>query len=206
MQRNNIFRRLFFSRTNRYNNEITYNDTKKIMREEANSYLIDVRSKQEYNEYHLPNSINLPVYNIEKDINTITNDVDSVIILYCQMGSRSRKALEKLERLGYKVSPKFDEPRADIVQTIELGSADKLIKFCQGIQMGSPIDSNVVPEPSAMAGYDDQVIMAAGTFTEGSTIELSCDGPIREPYIAYMQGGLTYEYGKLGILKALSVL
>ena len=111
-----------------------------------------------------------------------------------------------LERLGYKVSPKFDEPRADIVQTIELGDADKLIKFCQGIQMGSPIDSYVVPEPSDMGGYDDKVIMAAGTFTEGSTIELSCDGPIREPYIAYMQGGLTYEYGKLGILKALSAL
>ena len=111
-----------------------------------------------------------------------------------------------LEKLGYKVEPKYDEPRADIVQTIELGSAEKLIKFCQGIQMGSPIDSSVIPEPSEMAGYDDKVIMAAGTFTEGSTIELSCDGPIREPYIAYMQGGLTYEYGKLGILKALSVL
>ena len=111
-----------------------------------------------------------------------------------------------LEKLGYNVNPKYDEPRADIVQTIELGDADKLIKFCQGIQMGSPIDSNVIPEPSGMAGYDDQVIMAAGTFTQGSTIELSCDGPIREPYIAYMQGGLTYEYGKLGILKALSVL
>ena len=111
-----------------------------------------------------------------------------------------------LENLGYNVNPKYDETRADIVQTIELGEAEKLIKFCQGIQMGSPIDSNVIPEPSGMAGYDDQVIMAAGTFTEGSTIELSCDGPIREPYIAYMQGGLTYEYGKLGILKALSVL
>lgn len=111
-----------------------------------------------------------------------------------------------LEKMGYNVNPKYDEPRADIVQTIELGDANKLIKFCQGIQMGSPIDSNVIPEPSGMAGYDDQVIMAAGTFTEGSTIELSCDGPIREPYIAYMQGGLTYEYGKLGILKALSVL
>ena len=111
-----------------------------------------------------------------------------------------------LERLGYNVNPKYDEPRADIVQTIELGDSDKLIKFCQGIQMGSPIDSNVIPEPSGMAGYDDQVIMAAGTFTQGSTIELSCDGPIREPYIAYMQGGLTYEYGKFGILKALSVL
>ena len=111
-----------------------------------------------------------------------------------------------LERLGYNVSPKYNEPRADIVQTIELSTADKLIKFCQGIQMGSPIDSNVIPEPSGMAGYDDQIIMAAGTFTQGSTIELSCDGPIREPYIAYMQGGLTYEYGKFGILKALSIL
>ena len=111
-----------------------------------------------------------------------------------------------LEKKGYNVNPKYDETRADIVQTIELGSAEKLIKFCQGIQMGSPIDANVIPEPSGMAGYDDQVIMAAGTFTQGSTIELSCDGPIREPYIAYMQGGLTYEYGKLGILKALSVL
>lgn len=111
-----------------------------------------------------------------------------------------------LEKLGYKVNPKYDEPRADIVQTIELGDAKKLIKFCQGIQTGSPIDSNVIPEPSEMAGYDDEVIMAAGTFTEGSTIELSCDGPIRAPYIAYMQGGLTYEYGKFGILKALSSL
>ena len=111
-----------------------------------------------------------------------------------------------LERLGYNVDPKYDEKRADIVQTIELGEADKLIKFCQGIQMGSPIDSNVIPEPSDMGGYDDKIIMAAGTFTEGSTIELSCDGPIRSPYIAYMQGGLTYEYGKLGIMKALSIL
>ena len=78
-----------------------------------------------------------------------------------------------------------------------------MIKFCQGIQKGSPIDSSVVPEPSPMGGYEDEVIMAAGTFTEGSTIELSCDGPIREPYIAYMQGGLTYDYGKYGILKAI---
>ena len=111
-----------------------------------------------------------------------------------------------LEKMGYKVDPVFNEKRADIVQTIELGEADELIKFCQGIQQGSPIDSNVIPEPSDMGGYDDKIIMAAGTFTEGSTIELSCDGPIRPPYIAYMQGGLTYEYGKLGIMKALSIL
>lgn len=108
-----------------------------------------------------------------------------------------------LERLGYDVDPKFDELRADIVQTIKLGTEDKLVKFCQGIQKGSPIDSNVIPVPSEMGGYEDKVIMAAGTFTEGSTIELSCDGPIREPFIAYMQGGLTYNYGKFGILKAI---
>ncbi len=108
-----------------------------------------------------------------------------------------------LEKLGYKVEPKYDEPRADIVQTVHLGSAEKLVKFCQGIQKGSPIDSQVIPEPGDMGGYEDKVIMAAGTFTEGSTIELSCDGPIREPYIAYLQGGLTYEYGKYGILKAI---
>lgn len=108
-----------------------------------------------------------------------------------------------LEKLGYNVEPKYNEERADIVQTIHLGTKEKLIKFCQGIQKGSPIDSNVVPEPSPMGGYEDEVIMAAGTFTEGSTIELSCDGPIREPYIAYLQGGLTYDYGKYGIIKAI---
>ena len=108
-----------------------------------------------------------------------------------------------LEKLGYQVEPKYTEKRADIVQTIHLGSAEKLIQFCQGIQKGSPIDSNVIPEPGDMGGYEDKVIMAAGTFTEGSTIELSCDGPIRPPYIAYLQGGLTYEYGKYGILKAI---
>lgn len=108
-----------------------------------------------------------------------------------------------LEKLGYSVDPKFNEKRTDIVQTISLGTEENLVKFCQGIQKGSPIDSNVIPEPSEMGGYEDKVIMAAGTFTQGSTIELSCDGPIREPYTAYMQGGLTYEYGKFGILRAI---
>lgn len=108
-----------------------------------------------------------------------------------------------LEKLGYLVEPKFEEERADIVQTIHLGNEEDLVKFCQGIQMGSPIDSDVIPYPGDMGGYEDKVIMAAGTFTQGSTIELSCDGPIREPYIAYLQGGLTYEYGKWGILKAI---
>ena len=108
-----------------------------------------------------------------------------------------------LERLGYQVEPNYLETRADIVQTIALGTEEKLIKFCQGIQKGSPIDSHVIPYPGDMGGYEDKVIMAAGTFTQGSTIELSCDGPLREPYIAYLQGGLTYDYGKMGILKAI---
>lgn len=115
-------------------------------------------------------------------------------------------ASKMLEKLGYNVEPKSDEKRADIVQTIILNDEQKLIKFCQGIQSGSPIDSNVKPEPSNMGGYEDKVIMAAGTFTQGSTIELSCDGPLRAPYIAYMQGGLTYEYGKFGILKAITYM
>ena len=111
-----------------------------------------------------------------------------------------------LEKLGYNVEPKFNEIRADIVQTIAFGEEEKLVKFCQGIQMGSPIDSKVIPYPGDMGGYEDKVIMAAGTFTQGSTIELSCDGPIRPPYIAYMQGGLTYEYGKLGVIKAIEYM
>lgn len=108
-----------------------------------------------------------------------------------------------MERLGYKPSPKYDEKRNDIVQTIEFGNPNDLIKYCQGIQMGSAVDSNSIPEPWNMPGYTDKVIMAAGAFTMGSSIELSCDAPIREPYIAYQQGGLTYEYGKLGVLIAI---
>ena len=115
-------------------------------------------------------------------------------------------ASKMLEELGYNVEPKFNDKRADIVQTIEFNDKEKLIKFCQGIQAASPVDSNSVPMPWDMPGYTDQVIMAAGAFTQGSSIELSCDGPIRPPYIAFLQGGLTYGYGKLGILKAISRL
>ena len=111
-----------------------------------------------------------------------------------------------LEKLGYDVEPKYNEERADIVQNIIFRDSEKLIKYCQGIQQASPIDSHVTPEPWDMPGYTDKVIMAAGTFTQGSSIELSCDGPIREPYIAYEQGGLTYEYGKIGVMKAISNL
>ena len=109
-----------------------------------------------------------------------------------------------LEDMGFKPVPRFDERRADIVQTIEFGDKDKLIKYCQGIQMGSPVDSNSIPEPWDMPGYTDQVIMAAGAFTQGSSIELSCDAPIRPPFMAFQQGGLTYEYGKIGVMKAIS--
>lgn len=115
-------------------------------------------------------------------------------------------ASRMLEKLGYNVEPKFNDKRADIVQTIEFNDREKLIKFCQGIQAASPVDSNSVPMPWDMPGYTDQVIMAAGAFTQGSSIELSCDGPIRPPYTAFLQGGLTYGYGKLGILKAISRL
>lgn len=111
-----------------------------------------------------------------------------------------------LENLGYKVEPKYNDDRADIVQNIEFGNEQDLVKYCQGIQSGSPVDSFVVPLPWDMPGYTDKVIMAAGAFTQGSSIELSCDGPIRPPYIAYQQGSLTYEYGKLAIMKAASRL
>lgn len=108
-----------------------------------------------------------------------------------------------MEKLGYRPSPRYDEKRNDIVQTIEFGNPNDLIKYCQGIQMGSAVDANSIPEPWDMPGYSDKVIMAAGAFTMGSSIELSCDAPIREPFIAYQQGALTYEYGKLGVLIAI---
>ena len=107
-----------------------------------------------------------------------------------------------LEELGYEVDPKYNEERADIVQNITFRDPNKLIEFTRGIQEASPIDSNAVVEAWDMPGYTDKVVMAAGAFTQGSSIELSCDGPIREPYIAYMQGALTYNYGKLGLMKA----
>ncbi|WP_029689090.1 methionine gamma-lyase family protein [Thermoanaerobacter sp. A7A] len=106
--------------------------------------------------------------------------------------------------LGYEVTPKYDEERTDIVQAIKFKTAEELISFIQGIQMGSPVDSHVIPEPWDMPGYQDKVIMAAGGFIQGSSIELSADAPIREPYIAYVQGGLTYPQVKLAIAIALN--
>ena len=111
-----------------------------------------------------------------------------------------------MEKLGYKVEPKYDAERVDIVQTIEFGDREKLIKYCQGIQTGSPIDSDSLPEPCETPGYLDQIIMASGSFTQGSSIELSCDGPLRAPFVGFQQGALTYEYGKLGLIKAIEYL
>lgn len=111
-----------------------------------------------------------------------------------------------LEKLGYKVEPKYNDKRADIVQNIEFNDADKLISFTQGIQAASAIDAFATPLPWDMPGYTDQVIMASGSFTQGSSIEISCDGPIRPPYIAYLQGSLTYEYGKIAIATAVKKL
>ena len=106
------------------------------------------------------------------------------------------------EKLGYEVEPRWDEPRYDIIQSVQTGSEEMLCAFCAGIQKGSPVDAFVTPEPWEMPGYSDRVIMAAGGFTQGSSIELSADGPLRPPYTAFFQGGLTYESGKIGILSA----
>lgn len=107
-----------------------------------------------------------------------------------------------MEIMGYKAYPAWDVVRSDIIQRIEFGGPDSLIKFCRGIQRGGPVDSFVTPEPSDMPGYESKIIMAVGGFVQGASIELSADGPMREPYAAYMQGGLTFESGRLGILSA----
>ena len=109
-----------------------------------------------------------------------------------------------LEKLGFETTPGPLDERSDIIQTVTLRTAENLKRFCKGIQSGSPVDSYVTPEPWAMPGYEDQVIMAAGAFIQGSSIELSCDGPMREPYFAFLQGGLTYESGKLGVMNAIA--
>ena len=111
-------------------------------------------------------------------------------------------AAKVFKDLGYSVSPEPEEIRHDIVQTLTLGTPDRLVKFCEGIQAASPVDSFVTPIPWDMPGYGDQVIMAAGNFVSGSTIELSADAPMREPYVAFLQGALSWEHGKLGIMMA----
>ena len=111
-----------------------------------------------------------------------------------------------MEIMGYKSSPPALQPRSDIIQAIEFGTPEALCLFCRGIQSGAPVASYVTPDPWAMPGYEDEVNMAAGAFIQGSSIELSADGPMREPYIAYLQGGLTYESGKLGVMMAAELL
>ncbi len=115
-------------------------------------------------------------------------------------------ASKLLEELGFETEPKYNAKRSDIVQMIKFGNAEKLIKFCQAIQSFSPIDSHVKPMPWDMPGYENQIIMAAGAFTSGSSIELSCDGPLREPYVAYLQGGITYAYGKIAVTEAVRTI
>ena len=111
-----------------------------------------------------------------------------------------------MEKLGYEVDPKYDEDRVDIVESIIFGNRDDLIKYTEGIQSGSAIDSNVLPTPFLMPGYSNDIIMASGSFVQGSSIEISCDAPIREPFIVFQQGSLTYEYGKICLMKAISRL
>ncbi|MEE1038884.1 MAG: methionine gamma-lyase family protein, partial [Eubacterium sp.] len=110
------------------------------------------------------------------------------------------------EKLGYGICPEVDDKRSDIIQAVKLGSPEAVVAFCQGIQAAAPIDAHVSPEPWDMPGYEDPVVMAAGAFIQGSSIELSADAPIREPYIVYFQGGLTYEHSKFGVIKSLQEL
>ena len=110
------------------------------------------------------------------------------------------------EKLGFDICPKVEDKRSDIIQAIKLGSPEAVVAFCQGIQAAAPIDAHVSPEPWDMPGYEDPVVMAAGAFIQGSSIELSADAPIREPYIVYFQGGLTYEHSKFGVIKSLQEL
>jgi len=125
--------------------------------------------------------------------NVVCNSIKTMIFASCM-----------LEELGFNVEPKYNEKRTDIIQTITLNTADNLVSFCKGIQMGSPVDSYVTPIPAPMDGYPHDAVMAGGSFISGSTIELSCDGPMIPPYSGFMQGGLTYDYGKLGILIGLN--
>ena len=122
----------------------------------------------------------------------------------CQAVKTAMLAARLFENLGLEVSPSGSEKRADIIQSIRMDSPERLVAFCQGIQTASPVDSMALPEPWDMPGYEDQIVMAAGTFVAGASIELSCDGPIRPPYTAYMQGGLTYTHGRIAMAEALN--
>jgi len=110
------------------------------------------------------------------------------------------------EKLGFEVNPKYNDPRSDIIQSVKLASKERVIAFCEGVQYAAPVDSHVTPVPWAMPGYDSEVIMAAGAFVQGSSIELSADAPMREPFIVYFQGGVTYDHSKFGVIKSLNRL
>ena len=110
------------------------------------------------------------------------------------------------EKMGYEVLPKYDDVRSDIIQIVRLKNAEEVIAFCQGAQAAAPVDSYVKPVPWAMPGYDSEVIMAAGAFVQGSSIELSADAPIKPPYNVYFQGGLTFDHSKMGTLKAIEYM
>ena len=144
-----------------------------------------------------------PTLGINRDLLKGLFFAPSVVSSSLKIATLTSKVMEKL---GYAVEPNFSDERADIVQNIIFNNKDLLIKYCQGIQSGSPIDSFVLPIPTDMPGYDDEIIMASGSFTQGSSIEISCDGPLRKPYIAYQQGGLTYESGKYALISAIDYL
>ncbi len=110
------------------------------------------------------------------------------------------------KELGFEIVPDIEDTRSDIIQAVKLASPERVVEFCKGIQMASAVDSYVIPMPWDMPGYEDKVIMASGGFVEGSSIELSADGPMRKPYFAYYQGGLTYEHCKLGAMMSLNNL
>ena len=109
-----------------------------------------------------------------------------------------------LESLNYKVSPKYNEERSDIVELIYFNNENEMIKYCEGIQGAGAVNANIKPIPSDMPGYDDKIIMASASFTQGSSIEISADGPLKEPYVIFQQGSLTYDYGKLALINAIS--
>ena len=143
---------------------------------------------------------------------------DALLDVFCRFGqahlsfltlevrASNAPAIALYEKLGFRVVPGSGETRRDIIQAVELGSREAMVAFCKGIQSAAPVDSYVTPEPWAMPGYESEVIMAAGAFVQGASIELSADGPIRPPYAVYFQGGLTWFHAKLGILMSLQKL
>ena len=125
---------------------------------------------------------------------------------YLEVRESNQSAIKFYEKLGFDVVPNSTEPRQDIIQAVTLNRPERLIAFCKGTQAAAPVDSYVAPEPWDMPGYDSKVIMAAGAFVQGSSIELSADGPLKPPYAAYFQGGLTWEHAKFGVLMSLQKL